>query len=203
VGSSHLPWRFDRLGAEIKRLSNIWEKRVVNYVWENLFREKNRDQNLRQNLKKNILFQDLNFSELRLVEKIVNVRHYRPGEAIFKQGEVGVGMYIIVSGVVNIYVEELQAQTGSTYTTHVTQLKTGDFFGELALVESEGRRSASATAHEETILIGFFKPDLIEIVERSPSAGVKILMRLGEVLGARLRQTTARITELKKESRRS
>lgn len=174
---------------------------MVNYVWENLFRENDKDQNLRQSLKKNVLFQDLNFAELKLVEKIVNLRHYRPGETIFKQGEVGVGMYIIVSGVVNIYVEELQAHTGSPYTTHVTQLKAGDFFGELALVENEGRRSASATAHEESQLIGFYKPDLIEIVERNPTAGVKILMRLGEVLGTRLRQTTNRITELKKESK--
>jgi CRP-like cAMP-binding protein len=176
---------------------------VVDYLWENFFRGKDKNENLRQKLKQNILFQDLSASELNLVEKIVNVRSYRPGEVIFKQGEVGVGMYIIASGVVNIYVEELQAATGAAYTTHVTQLKAGDFFGELALVEHEGRRSASATAHEECVLIGFYKPDMIEIIDRSPSAGVKILQRLGEVLGARLRQTSARITELKKESRRS
>jgi CRP/FNR family cyclic AMP-dependent transcriptional regulator len=176
---------------------------LVNYVWENIFRGKSKSESIRHRLKENILFQDLNFHELRLVENIVNVRHYRPTEPIFKQGEVGVGMYIIISGVVNIYVEEMHATTNATYTTHVTQLKATDFFGELALVETEGRRTASATAHEECILIGFFKPDLIEIIERNPSAGVKILMRLGEVLGARLRQTTSRITELKKENRKS
>lgn len=172
---------------------------MVNFIWDNLFIDSNETQNIRGNLKKNILFQDLQFNELRLVQNIVNIRHYRPGENIFKQGEVGVGMYIIISGVVNIYVEELQAQTSSPVTTHVTQLRAGDFFGELALVENEGRRSASASAHEESLLIGFYKPDLMEIIERSPSAGVKILLRLGEVLGTRLRQTTARITELKKD----
>ncbi len=171
----------------------------MNYVWENLFRDKSKNDNLRQKLKQNILFQDLNFTELRMVESIVNVRHYRPGESIFKQGEVGVGMYIIMSGTININVEELEASTNNTVTTRVAQLKAGDFFGELALVETEGRRSASATAHAESVLIGFYKPDLVEIVERNPTGGVKILMRLGEVLGTRLRQTTARITELKKE----
>lgn len=175
---------------------------MVNYVWENLFRSNDKNQNTREKLRQNILFQDLNYQELTLVERIVNVRHYRPGETIFRQSEVGVGMYIIISGIVNIYVEELDAQSGASQTTHVTQLKAGDFFGELALVENEGRRSASATAHEESLLIGFYKPDLIEIVDRSPSAGVKILMRLSEVLGARLRQTTSRITELKKESKK-
>ncbi len=189
------------MDSQIQCFSNLWETAVVNYIWENLFRSGEKTDSVRQKLKQNILFQDLNFQELRLVERIVNVRHYRPGETIFKQGEVGVGMYIILSGFVNIYVEELDTQSHSTHKTHVTQLKSSDFFGELALVENEGRRSASASAHEETVLIGFYKPDLVEIVERNPSAGVKILMRLSEVLGARLRQTTNRITELKKESR--
>jgi CRP-like cAMP-binding protein len=172
---------------------------MVNFIWENLFGPSGKNQSVRKALKDNILFCDLNYSELKLLEKIVNVRNYRPGEAIFRQGEVGVGMYIISSGSVNIFVEELNPKNSQVKTTHIVQLKAGNFFGELALVEKEGRRTASATAQDETVLIGFFKPDLMEVVERSPSAGVKILMRLGEVLGTRLHQTTARITELKKE----
>lgn len=173
----------------------------MNYMWDNLFRDRDKNKPLRELLKKNILFQDLNPAEISMMEKIVNVRHYRPGESIFRQGEVGVGMYMILSGMVNVFVEELDLATGNPSTTHVTLLKAGDFFGEMTLVEHESRRSASTTAQEESILIGFFKPDLIEIVERNPSAGVKVLMRLGEVLATRLRQTTARITEMKKDKR--
>lgn len=175
---------------------------MVDFIWQNLFREAEGKRGLRERLRENVLFQDLNPREIFTMENIVNVRHYRPGEPIFKQGEVGVGMYIIISGLVNIFVEELQPTTGENKSTLVTQLKAGDFFGELALVENEGRRSASATAHEECVLIGFYKPDLLDLVDRHPSIGVKILMRLGEVLGTRLRQTTARISELKKDYRK-
>jgi CRP-like cAMP-binding protein len=175
------------------------EEIVVNYMWDNLFRDRDKNKPLRELLKKNVLFQDLNFAQISMIEKIVNVRHYRPGEPIFRQGEVGVGMYMILSGTVNIFVEELDVSTGSPTANHVTLLKAGDFFGEMTLVEHESRRSASASAQEETTLIGFFKPDLIEVVERSPTVGVKILMRLGEVLATRLRKTTVRITELKKD----
>jgi len=170
-------------------------------MWDNLFRDRDKNKPLRELLKKNMLFQDLTASDLTMIEKIVNVRHYRPGESVFRQGEVGVGMYMILSGTVNVFVEELDVVTGSANTTHVTLLKAGDFFGEMTLVENESRRSASTTAQEESVLIGFFKPDLIEIVERNPTAGVKILMRLGEVLATRLRQTTTRITEMKKDHR--
>ena len=169
----------------------------MNYMWDNLFHNKEKS-SLRDCLQSNLLFSDLNAFELRLLEKIVNVRHYRPGETIFKQGEVGVGMYIVMSGTVNIYVEELEISSAESVSTYITQIKSGEFFGELALVENEGRRSASANAHDECVLIGFYKPDLFEIIERNPTAGVKILMRLGEVLVTRLRETTARIKELKK-----
>jgi CRP/FNR family cyclic AMP-dependent transcriptional regulator len=173
---------------------------MVDFQWINVFRNKDAKSSLREKLHQNILFKDLRAGELRFLENIVNLRSYRPGEVIFRQGEVGVGMYIILSGHVNIQVEEIQTGTLQPKSSHVTVLKAGEFFGELALVEEEGRRSATASAQNEAQLIGFYKPDLIEIIERSPSAGVKILMRLGEVLGVRLRQTTARITELKTEN---
>lgn len=175
---------------------------MADFMWENLFSKDAGKHTTYMALKNNILFSDLNPRELKLVEKIVNVRRYRPSEPIFKQGEVGVGMYIIIDGAVNISVEELDTTSSETRTHHVIQLKAGEFFGELALVENNGRRSASASSQEETTLIGFFKPDLVEIIDRNPTAGVKILMKLGEVLGIRLRETTSRITEMKKEHRR-
>ncbi len=172
---------------------------MPNFIWENLFRNSNSEQTLRQKLKSNFLFQDLSLSQLTLLERIVNVRSYRPGENIFRQGDIGVGMYLISEGIVNIYVEEIVPETGEPKMAHVTQLKEGDFFGDLALVQENGRRSATAIAHKDVVLIGFFKSDLMEIAGRNPTAGVKILLRLGEVLGERLRETTAKITELKKK----
>ena len=174
---------------------------MANFIWDNIFKTTGKDQTIRKALRENILFKDLNLRELLMLEKIVNVRQYRQGEMIFNQGEVGVGMYLIVSGAVDIYVEKIKTTKGHTEVaepeqTFITQLTDNAFFGELALVEQEGRRTALAIAHKETTLIGFFKPDLVEVVERNPSAGVKILLRLGEVLGNRLHQTTSRITEL-------
>jgi CRP-like cAMP-binding protein len=174
---------------------------MANFIWENLFNDDHKEKTLRQKLKTNFLFQDLAVNELKMLEKIVNIRTYRPGEIVFRQGDVGVGMYIISKGTVNIYKEEIVPESGNPRTTHITQLQEGDFFGDLALVEDNGRRSASAVAHQETNLIGFFKPDLIELANRNPTAGVKILMRLGEVLGSRLAQTTAKISELKNENK--
>ncbi len=169
----------------------------MNFLWDNLFKDHKKNRTRIQTLKDNILFKDLSAKELSLIEKIINVRQYRAGEKIFRQGEMGVGMYIICEGSVNVFTEENDSITNEPKTTFVTRLFAGDFFGELALVEESGRRTATILAHEDSHLIGFFRPDLIEVMNRSPIAGVKILLKLGEVLGIRLRETTAKIVDLR------
>ena len=167
------------------------------YLWKNLFRHTTKEKEINAILKDNVLFQDLTNKQLKFVANIVHLRKYRQNETVFNQGEVGVGMYIIVNGMVEIKVEDKQAQKGADQEELViTQLGPGDFFGELSLVEEGGRRSAMATAVRDTALIGFFKPDLLDILERNPNAGVKIALRLGEVLGARLRETNDRVSTL-------
>jgi len=174
---------------------------MVNYIWENIFRRNPKDAEVDTVLAENYIFKALSKAELLFVKSLVHYRIYKPGESIFRQGELGVGMYIVVRGNVNITVEDLSAKDELMQDVFVTRLTRGDFFGEIALVEQTGRRTATATAADETILLGFFKPDLAEIIERNPRTGVKILTRLGEVLGRRLKETAERFTEVKRELR--
>lgn len=162
-------------------------------LWQNLFKKNKIQSNIQEQLKANLLFKNLTDSELKLVESIINVRHYQPSEHVFHQNELGVGMYIICKGAVDIVAE--QYTDNDKKFSFITKLKEGDFFGELALVEYDGKRSASAYAVGETVLIGFFKPALLEIIKRNPTAGVKILWNLGQVLGSRLRESTSALTD--------
>jgi len=173
----------------------------MNYIWENIFRRPKKENDIQTALKANVLFQDLSSSELKFLEEIVHVRRYRAGEPVFRQGEVGVGMYIIVKGKVEIFVNDYAHPFEEAREIFVTQLGEGDFFGELALVEENSRRTATAICRDETVLIGFFVPDLDEIVKRSPSSGIKILRRLAEVLGRRLKETTEKVTDLRRALR--
>lgn len=166
-------------------------------LWENVFRKRKGD-SLASVLKQNVLFQDLSDSEIRFLERCVHLRNYAPLEPVFRQGEVGIGLYLILSGRVEISVRESAATDGSEgREIFVTQLLAGDFFGELALVEASELRTASAVAREATAVIGFFKPDLQEILDRRPTMGTRILFRLAEVLGRRLKETTEKVTELR------
>ncbi len=170
----------------------------MNYFWDNIFKRPKKEDEVRFALKENFLFKDLSERELNLVQGVVHIRQYHSGEPIFRQGEIGVGMYIIVSGRVEIYVTDEGASLEDGHDIFITQLLNGDFFGEISLVEDNGRRTGSAIARDETTVIGFFKPDLLEILKRSPNSGIKILFRLAEVLGRRLKETTGKVSELRR-----
>jgi CRP-like cAMP-binding protein len=175
---------------------------MVNFLWENIFQRARQQDPVRRVLRENFIFQNLSDRELKFVEDIIHVRTFRPGEIIFRQDEVGVGMYLIMSGIVDVTINDLGEEYGAEpIPAFVTRLEPGDFFGEIALAEENSRRGANATAHTETVLIGFFKPDLMEILERNPSTGAKVVYRLSEVLARRLKETTAKVSSLRKEVR--
>ncbi len=173
---------------------------MVEFLWDNIFKKVQSEKSIVHILSENILFEQLSKRELRFLEKIVHIRKYRAGETIFRQGETGVGMYLIAEGSINILIEELDRITSrQPKQILITRLKKGDFFGEISLVEDNDRRTATARAHVDAKLIGFFKPDLMEIAERSPSTGIKIILKLSSVLAMRLKETTRKVTDLRKE----
>ncbi|MCB0412676.1 MAG: cyclic nucleotide-binding domain-containing protein, partial [Bdellovibrionales bacterium] len=133
---------------------------MVNYLWDNLFRKQELKSDITHILKDNFLFQDLNSRELIFAKQLIHSRSFKPGETIFRQGEVGTGMYIIAFGNVDIFVEDLSSeQPGDTHPHLITRLLEGDFMGELSLIEPSDRRSATAGVGTEALLSGFFNPD--------------------------------------------
>ena len=172
---------------------------MVNFLWENLFKKEKMEVERLRILSNTFIFEDLSPREIKFLRDVVHIRNYRPGESVFTQGELGVGMYIILKGHVDISVENSESSKDESSGIFVTRLGPGDFFGEISLVEDNGLRTASATASDTVSVIGFFKPDLNEVIARNPASGVKIMTRLAQVLGRRLQGTSDKVTDLKKE----
>lgn len=171
---------------------------MIQYLWENVLRKKSDENNVLNFLKKSFLFKDLTTSEMEFLAHIVHVRHFEPGEKVFNQGDPGVGMYLIFNGSIDIIMHDpsFEARANENAEIFITRLDKGDFFGELSLIEDPSYRSATAVSITKSTLIGFFKPDLLQVIQRNPLTGNKISMRLAEILGKRLRETTEKVTEL-------
>src|SRR3990172_563380 len=127
-------------------------------IWGNIFRLSHRKESLAEILQTVPLFRDLSPKELKILEHVVHIRSYQAGENIFVETEPGAGMYVIRSGRVDIV---LRHNTSNPLL--LAELESGDFFGEMALL-GDTSRSATAVAREQSSLIGFFHPDLMEII---------------------------------------
>jgi len=155
-------------------------------IWSNIFkliRKKHSEAEIA--LKQVPIFEDLKRRELKGIRQIVHEREFLKNEYVFKANTPGLGMYIILRGSIKI-----EGEDGTEFAT----LKSGDFFGETALI-SEDKRSANAKALEDSLVIAFFRSDLLEIIRRSPVFGTKILFNLSNIMATRLKRTNKLLQE--------
>ena len=185
-------------------VNNFAGERIMgtDIFWENIFKIKSKQDSLYNFLKSIPLFEGFSARETKNIEKIVHLRKFKKDEIVFKEDEPGTGMYVIKKGSVRI-TKHKKKPTGVNEEEQITILKHGDFFGELTLVEkTRFPRTASAYAESESELVGLFKPDILEIIERNPRLGIKLIMRISEIISTRLRITTAKLSENKEEINR-
>jgi CRP-like cAMP-binding protein len=98
---------------------------------------------------------------------------YGPGEIIFRQGEVGDCMYVILSG----KVEVIQESEGRKL--RLAELGEGDFFGEMALIEKEVR-SATVRPMGEVRVITVDKRLFLRKIHDDPSLAFRIMQRMSQ-----------------------
>ena len=168
-----------------------------NALWKNLFSQRViREGTTEEVLSKVPAFANLAPRDLKEVAAIVHKREYRAGEPVFYQGDPGLGMYIVQEGEVSI---AILGKDGNEQELAV--LGDGDFFGELALLD-ESPRSANAICKTDCTLIGFFRPDLFELIEKENTFGIKIVLKLAEIVAERLRKTDKELSKVKSQSER-
>jgi len=152
------------------------EQDGASFLWSNFFR-RDAEKDIFTLLRSVPIFEELNRRDLRALERILHRRKYAAGEYVFREGDPGLGMYIIEHGEVSIVSESRSRE--------ISRLHKGDFFGEMALF-NDMPRNASAIAYEETRLFGFFQPDLFGLLETNPRIGVKVVLKLARILTERL-----------------
>ncbi|MEW5799646.1 MAG: cyclic nucleotide-binding domain-containing protein [Bacteroidota bacterium] len=162
------------------------------FALKEVFKAKIKPASIEEMLSKIPVFEKLEAKELRQIAGIVHRRQYAKGEYVFYQGDPGLGMYVVEKGKVGIVVGDNGTQQ------EVTEMDDGDFFGEIALLD-ESPRSASVIVKEDSQLIGFFRPDLFDVIEKTPKTGLKIVMKLAEMIGERLRHMNSEFSKLQAE----
>ena len=131
-------------------------------------------------------FAQLSDEYLYDISLLCTMNKYNKGDTIFHEGDEGEELYLIASGVVQIYQDNLARDI------ILSILREGDFFGEMALLQSEKVRSASAMAIEKSSICVLKKSYFNTLVQNKP----EILMHILETSLNRLRDANRLISDL-------
>ena len=138
-------------------------------------------------LKKISLFASLTADELEEIQKICLKERIAKDTVIFKEGDAGDRCYIITAGEVRIskFIPNIGEEA-------LAVLKTGDYFGEMALIDNFPR-SAHAIANSDLEVLAITKTDLDKVLIRDREMGYKLLWTFTRTLSKRLRETNEKM----------
>ena len=119
------------------------------------------------------LFQGLKDRQLmRLGDRMVE-RNYAAGDLIVKQGQGGEGFYVLISGKAEAVRERADGEKVLVNTFGPT-----DYFGELALLDEDGIRTASIMTVEPTTCLVLTRWDFLATLRQDAEMAVEILQEM-------------------------
>ena len=131
------------------------------------------------------LFSGLTQEQLDAVSSFTFQKTFGLGELIVEEGRTGNGLYIVVSGTV-----EVVKGLGTEHERSLARRESGEVIGEMALL-GEWPRTASVRALDEVECLGIDRWVFLTQLERQPQVGIKML----QILAQRLRDSDARLVE--------
>jgi CRP-like cAMP-binding protein len=130
-------------------------------------------------------FSGLDEKVLKRIEDACIMRQYTRNETIVRQGEMGLGVYVISRGKVKVERE----QAGSR--TQLAELLAEQCFGEMSLLDNKPR-AATVTAIEDTECLLLTRDSFVRLMNKYP----EIPIRMARVLAERVRVANDTIGEL-------
>jgi len=138
-----------------------------------------------QSLARVPLFKRLEPHELERLAQEIDQVNYKAGETIFNEHDRGDALYILERGAVRIWVYDEDVKDVT-----LAELKPGEFFGELAVLD-RGERPSSATAIVDSHLHRLSSDDFQHFLLEHPDCAIDVICEIG----ARMRQTNLLVSQ--------
>lgn len=115
------------------------------------------------------LFANLQPKHLKGIAQICTERNFKAGDVLIKQGEEGIGLFIIIKGRVKVEKTNPNGQTVEIATNG-----TGDILGEMAVLDG-APRTATVTATEDTQVLVLASWEFNSFLKTHPEVAIDIL----------------------------
>ncbi len=126
------------------------------------------------------LFADCSQRDLQTVARVVRDIPHKAGTVIAREGEPGIGLFILVEGTADVTIGGKKKAT----------LGPGEFFGEIALLDG-GPRTATVTATTDVQMLGLTEWVFRGLMQEHPSIALKTLQQMAGRLRSATKAATA------------
>lgn len=132
------------------------------------------------------LFEMLSDKELQRIAHLCKLVRFDAGETVFEEGEVGSGLFVMVSGEVDVSHRSADGQDHA-----IASFGPSEFFGEMSLIDIE-YRSATVRARADAEMLHLTAEDLTEFRKENRDGFTLVVINIARVLADRLRRANAR-----------
>jgi CRP-like cAMP-binding protein len=113
------------------------------------------------------LFAGISPESLDRLAGVAGEQDFAAGQFVVRQGQVGTGLYVILSGSVRVL----------RGADELARLGVGEFFGELSVIDQQPR-NASVQAAEPTAVLALASWDLLGLLESDPQLALNMIRSL-------------------------
>ena len=139
--------------------------------------------NVKELLKGVVIFKDLDDEELDQIAEVCKPEDFNSGEYIFREGESGNRLYLVLEGEVRI-----SRNVPGSGEEALAVLKPGALFGEMAVFD-RSERSTDAISNGGTKTLTIARPDFEMVLDFNRELAYKVLWACVRLLSVRLRST--------------
>ena len=118
---------------------------------------------MRERIRAVPLFADLGDAELDLLAEHASEFGAPAGQALIERGRPGSGLFVLEEGTATVEAPEGTRQLGP-----------GDVFGERALLDADGERTARVRALTEVRCLAIPRPDVEQLIADHPAFGDRL-----------------------------
>ena len=136
-------------------------------------------------------FKSLTAEQIETLADFCEAKTFASGSHIFRQGDMGESLFIVVDGKVGIEREVMDKND----TVALTIIKPRQYFGLFSLF-SQAPRSATATAMKDSLVLQIRRESFVTFALQNP----ELLIELNHVLSLRLVEAYDKISEMTRSS---
>ncbi len=136
-------------------------------------------------------------SEAKAILDIAEERKARAGEDVFREGDGGDGVYLLLEGSVSITKKDKAGKAQP-----LAQVSDGSAVGEMSLITGDAPRSATATATTDSKLLKISSARFSKLLAQDDVAALKIVRNLAQVMARRLHLASDKMVDLMDKPKR-